>query len=197
MDRSSHPLTPQSPKHFQTLGGRVSYRVKNLRLSGQYKEIYDANPQFGFLISSEHSRNYNASASWTPKNWITLDASYAKQHIDSTSFLAFFSGLGRSQLTTGQSIYLSNIHSGNLGVRFGIGRRADLYLGYSIVKDTGDGRSTPSPAVSGIPLGRLAGRSSLEGGSRDCQWRPTPPRRCSNLSKLSRHLPIAACAVLV
>ncbi len=157
VDRSSHPLTPQSPNHFQTLGARVSYRLKNLRLSGQYKEIYNANPQFGFLISSEHSRNYNASASWTPNNWITLDASYAKLHIDSTSFLAFFSGLGKSQLTTGQSIYLSNIHSGNLGVRFAIGRRADLYVGYSIVKDTGDGRATPSPAVSGIALGSIGG----------------------------------------
>jgi hypothetical protein len=52
VDRSSHPLTPQSPAHFQTLGGRVSYRLKKLQLSGQYKEIYNANPQFGFLLSS-------------------------------------------------------------------------------------------------------------------------------------------------
>jgi hypothetical protein len=157
VDRSSHPLTPQSPAHFHTLNGRASYHLKNLRLSGQYKEIYNANPQFGFLISSSHSRNYNGSASWTPHSWLTLDASYSQQHIDSTSFLAFFSGLTRSQLTTGQSIYLSNIHSGSLGVRFEIGRRADLYVGYSIVKDTGDGRATPSPAVSGIPLGTIGG----------------------------------------
>ena len=52
---------------------------------------------------------------------------------------------------------MSNIHSGNLGVHFAIGRRADLYVGYSIVKDTGDGRATPSPAVSGIPLGTIGG----------------------------------------
>ena len=77
--------------------------------------------------------------------------------LDSTSFLAFFPGTSGNQLTTGQSIYLSNIHSGNLGVRFGIGRRADLYLGYSIVKDTGDGRSAPSPTVSPIPFGSIGG----------------------------------------
>ncbi len=157
VDRSSHPLTPQSPAHFQTLGGRVAYRLKKLQLSAQYKEIYNANPQFGFLIASSHSRNYNAGASWAPKGWITLDASYSQQHIDSNSFLAFFSGLTRPQLTTGQSIYLSNIHAGNLGVQIGIGRRANLYLGYSIVKDTGDGRATPSPTVSGIPLGSIGG----------------------------------------
>jgi hypothetical protein len=115
-------------------------------------------------LSSSHSRNYNASASWAPKDWFTFDASYSKQHLDSTSFLAFFTGLTRSQITGGQSIYLSNIHAGNLGVRFGIGRRADLYVGYSIVKDTGDGRSAPAPSVSGIPLGTIGG-PVVTGGS--------------------------------
>jgi hypothetical protein len=157
IDRSSHPLTPQSPAHLHTINGRVSYRLKKLQLSGQYKEIYNANPQFGFLIASSHSRNYNANASWAPRDWFTLDASYSQQHIDSDSFLAFFAGLTGSQLTTGQSIYLSNIHSGNLGVHLGIGKRADLYLGYSIVKDTGDGRSAPSPTVSDLPFGTIGG----------------------------------------
>lgn len=144
VDRSSHPLTPQSPAHFQTLNGRVAYRLKKLQLSAQYREVYNANPQFGFLVASSHSRNYNGNASWTPRAWFSLDASYSQQHLDSNSFLAFFSGISSGRLTTGQSLYLSNIHSGNLGVHLGIGRKADLYLGYSIVKDTGDGRSAPS-----------------------------------------------------
>ena len=137
----------------------MAYRLKKVQLSGQYKEVYNTNPQFGFLLSSSHSRNYNSSASWAPKDWFTLDASYSKLHLDNTSFLAFFSGLTRSTLGAGQSVYLSNIHAGNLGQAFasGIGRRADLYVGYSIVKDTGDGRSTPSPSVSGIPLGTIGG----------------------------------------
>lgn len=157
VDRNNHPLTPQSPAHFQTINSRVSYKLKKVQLLGQYSEVYNANPQFGFLIASSHSRNYNASASWSPKDWFSIDASYSKQHLDSDSFLAFFSGVTRSSLTTGQSIYLSNIHSGNLSVRFAIGHRADLYFGYSIVKDTGDGRATPSPAVSGIPAGTIGG----------------------------------------
>ncbi len=157
VDRSSHPLTPQSPAHYHTLGGRVAYRLKQVQLSTQYKEVYNANPQFGFLVSSSHSRNYNASASWAPKEWFTLDASYAHMHLDSTSFLAFFTGLTRPQETSGQSFYLSNIHSGNLSVRFGIGKRADLYVGYSIVKDPGDGRAAPAPTVTGIPLGSIGG----------------------------------------
>ena len=40
-----------------------------------------------------------------------------------------------------QSVYISNIHAGNLGLRFALTKRADLYVGYNITKDTGDGRS--------------------------------------------------------
>jgi hypothetical protein len=40
------------------------------------------------------------------------------------------------------SIYISNIHAGNLGARFALGKRADFYVGYTHTQDTGDGRST-------------------------------------------------------
>ena len=53
------------------------------------------------------------------------------------SGIAFFGG---GALISGlNSIYISNIHAVNLGVRFGIGKRADLFAGYSITKDTGGG----------------------------------------------------------
>jgi hypothetical protein len=156
LDRANHPLTPQSPGNLHTLGGRVAYRVKKLQLSGQYKELYNANSSNGFLLTSSHSRNYNANASWAPRDWFTLDASYSHQHLDSTSFLAFFAAVtGPNRLTTGQSIYLTNLHSGNLMARFGIGRRANLFVGYSIVKDPGDGRASPSPSLSALPTGSV------------------------------------------
>jgi hypothetical protein len=44
-------------------------------------------------------------------------------------------------LTDAQSIFISNIHAGNLGLRFPITKRADVYVGYNITKDTGDGRA--------------------------------------------------------
>jgi hypothetical protein len=155
IDRANHPLATISPAHYQTLGGRIAYRVKKLQLSTGYKEVYNANPQFGFLLTSSHSRNYTANASWAPNNWFTLDASYSRQHLDSLSFLAFFASTVGSQLVTGSSLYVSNIHSGNLGARFGIGRRADLYLGYSIVDDTGDGRATAVPTDVTNPITAL------------------------------------------
>ena len=87
-----------------------------------------------------------------------MDASYSKQHLDSIDGLAFFSAIAPdtpSQLQNSySSIYISNIHSGNLGVRFQLGKRADLYAGYTITKDTGDGRSAVVPAGVG-PLQAL------------------------------------------
>jgi hypothetical protein len=37
---------------------------------------------------------------------------------------------------------VSNLHAVNAGARFALKNYADLYLGYSITKDTGDGRAS-------------------------------------------------------
>ena len=40
-----------------------------------------------------------------------------------------------------------------LGAHFGLMKRADLYVGYSITKDTGDGRSTAiQPGITDLPV---------------------------------------------
>ena len=156
LGRTNNPLTTISGKNFQTLSGRAQYRVKKLQLSARYKESYDFNSSFSLF--SSHERGYSASATWTPKDWFSLDASYNKLHTDSSTFLAFFAGAigGRSQLQAKyRSEYLSNIHSANLGVRFGIRKRADLYVGYSITKDVGDGRPTAVPADTADPIAAL------------------------------------------
>jgi hypothetical protein len=159
--RANQPLTPISPANFHTLGGRIDYRLKNVQLSASYREVYDVNSPQLFSLYNSHSRNYNANASWAPKSWFTLDASYSQIHLDSQSFLAFFAGVNRPQLQTGyQSLYISNIHSGNLGIRFALGKRADVYVGYSITMDTGDGRAAAVPPDVTDPIQALL--SSVE-----------------------------------
>ena len=78
---------------------------------------------------------------------LALDASYTRLHVDTAGSLAFFAGTGaRATLYSGySSIYLSNIHSGNVAARFSIGKRTGLYLGYNITRDPGDGRSAAVP----------------------------------------------------
>lgn len=154
--RNTEPLTPVAAGKYHSLGGRVEYRVKNLQLSTTYRELYNNNVQDTFSLFSSHSRNYTAAASWSAKSWLSLDASYVKLHLDTQSLLAFFGGVNRPQLQVDPSFYISNIHSANLGARIALGKRADIYAGYSIVKDVGDGRASAVTAVAaGDPVQSL------------------------------------------
>jgi len=155
--RASNPLTPITDRDYHSINGRAEYRLKKLQFSVAYRERYNLNAPFSFTSFSSHSRNYSANASWAPNNWFAVDASYNRLHLDTLSSLAFFAGAGfRTQLQTAySSLYLSNIHAANLGAHFGIRKRADLFTGYSITKDTGDGRATASPSGTTDPIQAL------------------------------------------
>ena len=154
--RANRPLTPISDNKYQTLGGRVDYRTRKVQLSSSYREVYNNNQPISFQSSYSHSRTYAASASWAPTSWFALDASYTRLHLDTWSALAFYAGLTRPTLQGSlRSLYFSNVHAGNLGARFGIGRRADVFVGYSITMDVGDGRATAAPAGLTNPISTL------------------------------------------
>jgi hypothetical protein len=112
-----------------------------VQLSASYRQVYNVNSPVSYSTFSSHSRDYSANASWAPKDRFSLDASYMKLHLDTVSGLAFFAGTGRPVGQSFDQLYLSNIHAANLSAHFGLTRRADLYVGYSITKDTGDGRA--------------------------------------------------------
>ncbi|MGO4883191.1 MAG: hypothetical protein ACLP59_20575 [Bryobacteraceae bacterium] len=144
MGRANQPFTPVSDRNYQALGGRFGYRLKKVNLGATYKENYNNN---SVLLSSysSHARNYSANASWTPRDWFTLDASYSKLHLDSLSGVLFFAGVDSNTQLTSNQFYISNIHAGNLLARFVLAKRVDLYLGYTITDDTGDGRANAAP----------------------------------------------------
>jgi hypothetical protein len=147
---ANRPFTPVSDRNYIALGGRFEYRLKKLMFSTAYKENYNNN-SVTFTSYSSHARNYNANVSWAPHDWFTLDASYSKLHLDSLSGIAFFAGFPQASPFTSNQIYISNIHAANLGARFVVAKRVDLYLGYSITRDTGDGRSSAAPAGATDP----------------------------------------------
>jgi len=150
--RADNPLTPVSDGNYHTLNGRVSYRTRKVQLSTSYKQVYNVNAPVVLSAYSSHSRNYSANASWAPKDWFALDAGYMKLHLDTVSGIAFFAGT--RTLQEGNSLYLSNVHAGNFGARFEVAKRADVYLGYTITKDTGDGRAAASAGATD-PAGAL------------------------------------------
>jgi len=150
--RNDHPFAPISQGNYNVIRSRVQYRKKNYTLAGGYLENYNNN---SIVVSaySSHSRTYTASASWNAKSWLALDGSYSKLHLDTIGGLAFFAG-SPTTLTNAESIYISNIHAVNVGLRFPVTKRADFYVGYNLTKDTGDGRSSDS-LPQATPEGQL------------------------------------------
>ena len=134
---ANHPFTPKSDGNYQALNARVQYKLKSLMLSAHAQSSYNNN-SIVLTAYSSHARTYAANASWTPLRWLSFQADYSKLHLDTLGGLSFFDS---GNLTAGESLYISNLQTANLGLRFTIGKRVDLYSGYSHVQDTGDGRN--------------------------------------------------------
>ncbi|MBL8228618.1 MAG: hypothetical protein JNL98_09075 [Bryobacterales bacterium] len=150
--RADQPFTPISEKNYHSLNGRVQWRSRSLTLSALTRTMYNTNST-SIVFFSSRSRQYAYDASWTARNWLSIDAGYSKLHLDTQSALAYFAA---SRLIENQrSLYFSNLHTGHLAARVAVRKRADLYFGYSIVRDTGDGRANPTLPLTQIsPDGR-------------------------------------------
>jgi hypothetical protein len=131
--RADQPFFPIAERNYHLLNARLDYRTRSARFSAGYRQRYNTN-SVSLSAHSARGRDYYASAWWTPKAWLTLDASYSKLHLDTVSGIAFFA---RASLVEGQrSVYISNIHAANLGAHFTLGR-VGLFTGYSLTEDTG------------------------------------------------------------
>jgi hypothetical protein len=139
---NNNPFTPLTLRNYHAIRARTQYRKKNTSLGAGYQENYNNNSIVVTSYSS-HARTYSADASWVAKSGISFDVSYSQLHLDTVGGIAFFAGSPFPSLLTGDSIYISNIHALNAGVRFSVAqKRADLFLGYSLTMDTGDGRNS-------------------------------------------------------
>ena len=153
--RANHPFTAKSERNYQALNARTQYKHKSLMLSAYAQSNYNNN---SIVLTSyaSHARTYAVNTSWTPIRWLSFQADYSKLHLDTLGGLSFFDS---GQLLTGQeSLYISNLHTGNLGVQFTMGKRVNLYAGYSHVQDAGDGRgqATGSGFGPNIPQFQIA-----------------------------------------
>ena len=149
--RAGRPVFPLSERNYHTLGARAQYRTRSLTFGVAARSQYNFN-SVSLAAHSSRARNYSADASWAPRNWFALDAGYSKLHLDTLSAIAYFAS---SQFVErDRSLYVSNLHAINVGSRFTVMRRADIFLGYHRVQDRGDGRRDPifSPAaVTSLP----------------------------------------------
>ena len=138
--RNDNPFTLVTDKNYHKIDGRLQFKRKSIFAAAGYKQTYN-NDSITLTSYSSHARNYFANFTWAARDWLALDAGYSKMHLDTLGGLTFFANAPRLTLETGESLYISNIHAANLGLRFSVRRRADLYVGYNLTLDTGDGRS--------------------------------------------------------
>ena len=127
----------------------MEYKHKTLLISAYAQSNYNNN-SIRLTAYSSHARTYAANFAWTPLRWFSFTADYVKLHLDSLGGISFFD---QGQLLQNQySLYISNLHTGNAGLHFALGKRVDLYAGYSHVQDAGDGRSDPFGSGFGPPI---------------------------------------------
>ncbi|MGA3187456.1 MAG: hypothetical protein ABSF22_10140 [Bryobacteraceae bacterium] len=153
--RQNKPIYPISDGNYQAFRGRIEYKKKQFRLAAYGKTDYNINSDILTSYAS-HERTYGGDGSWITNSWFSIDASYTKLHLNTLGGINYFSeGI---DISGESSYYVSNIHSATLGARFAILKRADLFVGYSHVQDTGDGRATPDGAglYSALPAFQAA-----------------------------------------
>jgi hypothetical protein len=147
---NSHPFTPLADADYHALSARVQYRAKTFRILATANANYNAN-SVSLTSYGSQSRTYSVSGNWTPRSQFTVDAGFNRAHTYTIGGIAYF--LNQQFLQNQSSIYLSNINSIYVGVRYEIRKRIDLYAGYTRVQDLGDGRATATAGIgSGLAL---------------------------------------------
>lgn len=138
LGRANRPIYPTSERNYHALRARVQYRTRAFYAAAQARTNYNVN-SVALAAYSARSRQYGVDFGWSGATRWSLDAGYAKLHLDTEGALAYFRD---DTLVEGdRSLYVSNLHTGHLTFRVTVRRWADLSLGYHRVTDAGDGRA--------------------------------------------------------
>lgn len=132
--RQDAPFFPTSEKDYHAVSARARWRQGPLTLSAMARSYTNANSTSLFLHSAR-TRQYSLDGSWTPRDWLSLEAGYAKLHSYTATGLAYF--LASARVEGDQSLFLSNLHTGHFGAHFSVHNRVDVYAGLSVTRDTG------------------------------------------------------------
>lgn len=151
--RADRPFFTISDRNYHAFNARARYRARELTVSALARTFYNTNSTSLFAHSAR-SRQCSFDVSWSRSAAFGIDAGYSKLHLDTATGLAYFAG-GRL-IDSDRSLYVSNLHSGHLGIRTALWKRVDLYAGYSIVKDVGDGRPNPNTITTVVPAFTVA-----------------------------------------
>jgi hypothetical protein len=144
LGRQSRPFAPTAEKDYHGLSARWQYRANTVSFSALARVFYNFN-SVSLSVHSSKTRHYGFDGSWTPADWFSIDAGYAYLHANTATGISYF--LTGALISGQQSLWLSNLHTGNLGVRTGFRQRVDFYAGLSLTKDTGGLPAGNAPAL--------------------------------------------------
>jgi hypothetical protein len=152
--RADRPLTPVSQREFHTESARLQWRGRGATLTANFQSKINNNPT-SLVSYSSTSRGGGFHGSWAdPDARFTLDGGYQYLHLDTAAGVYNLLAPPDDGASYARSFYTSNLHTGSFGVRFAAHTRVVLYAGYSIAKDTGDGRDAlpaTEPFTPGYP----------------------------------------------
>ena len=147
--RADRPLTPISEREFHNETARVQWRKKAFVFGASFKTAVNDNSA-SLINHSYTSRQFGVNASWTQKDGrFTIDANYTKLDLNTASGIFNFLPTTEPGVER-HNFYTSNLHTLYFGSRIQARPRLTFYLGYSLAKDTGDGRS-PSYSSGVVP----------------------------------------------
>ena len=155
-DHASKPVTPVSDKNYHAETAKIQWKHNAWLASASFKEFHNRNQPtilpdaFNLAPTSAYdseSRQYSADVAWSPAKPYGFDAGYTKLHLDTTAGILNFPVAGLADVAGRRDLYLSNIHYGHLTFRWEVRKRATLFAGYSIVKDTATPQTGPITGV--------------------------------------------------
>lgn len=147
LGRQSRPFAATAEKDYHGLSARFQHRTNAVSLSAMARIFYNFNT-VSLSVHSSKSRQYSFDGSWLPSDWFSVDAGYAYLHADTATGIQYFLA---GALNSGQtSLWLSNLHSANLGVRTSFRQRADFYAGLSLTRDAGGQSGGAAPPLAGF-----------------------------------------------
>jgi hypothetical protein len=138
--RNSRPFYPIAEGALESIAANIRYKLKQFSATAGYNQTYNNN-SIAISAFSSRARDASLEGSWNLSSEVTLQALYDRKHLGTIGGIDFFEGTP-VQLETTQSLYISNIDTGSLAILFHPLRRLEVFLGYSVIKDEGDGRST-------------------------------------------------------
>ena len=125
----------------------MQWRPGAFSLSALARVANNSNTTTLFAHSAK-SRQYGADASWNPRDWFSVDGGYAKLHAYTATGIAYF--LSAALIQGEQSLFLSNLHTGHMGMRLSIRERVDLYAGLSVSRDTASRAGLGKPTLGAL-----------------------------------------------